>query len=58
MQFDGTAEDRSLLVVSGLLSSLLLSRVLGKDIFARMADQLLRDLSADWRIADLEHLFI
>jgi TetR/AcrR family transcriptional regulator, transcriptional repressor for nem operon len=56
MQFDGTAEDRALLVVSGLLSSLLLSRVMGKDVFVRMADQLLRDLSADWRVADLEHL--
>lgn len=56
MQFEGTAGDRALLVVSALLSSLLLSRILGKDVFSRMTDQLLYDLAADWRVADLEHL--
>jgi len=56
MRFEGTAEDRALLVVSALLSSLLLSRVLGKEVFVRMADQLLRDLGAEWRVADIEYL--
>lgn len=54
LRFEGKAEDRALLVVSALLSSLLLSRVLGKDIFVRMADQLLSDLGARWRVAGLE----
>lgn len=53
MRFEGAAGDRALLVISALLSSLLLSRVMGKDIFVRMADQLLRDLGAGWRV---EHL--
>ena len=53
LDFVGTAADRALLVVSTLLSSLLLARVQGKEVFVRMADQLLSDLKADWRIADL-----
>jgi TetR/AcrR family transcriptional repressor of nem operon len=53
MRFEGTTGDRALLVVSGLMSSLLLGRVQGGEIFARMADRLLADLGADWRIADL-----
>ena len=44
--FQGTAEDRALLVMSGLLSSLLLSRVLGESIFDSMIFQLLKDINA------------
>ena len=46
--FQGTPQDRALLVMSGLLSSLLLSRVLGEDIFDRMIGQLLQDLNANF----------
>ena len=46
LKFEGSAEDRALLTLSALLSSLLLSRVLGKSTFTRMQDQLLRDLEA------------
>ncbi|HWB91372.1 MAG TPA: hypothetical protein VG605_05950, partial [Puia sp.] len=53
LSFDGAAADRALLVLSILMSSLLMSRVLGKKVFVRMADQLLQDLGADWRVADL-----
>lgn len=53
MRFNGTADDRALLVISTLLSSLLLGRVMGYEIFKRMADQLLADLGAGWRIDDL-----
>jgi len=53
MRFEGTAADRALLVVSTLLSSLLLSRVLENNTFTAMADQLLRDLGAGWRVRDL-----
>jgi TetR/AcrR family transcriptional regulator, transcriptional repressor for nem operon len=53
MRFEGTAGDRALLVVSVLLSSLLLGRARGEEVFVRMADRLLADLGADWRIADL-----
>lgn len=45
LQFEGAAADRALLVLSALLSSLLLSRVLGKEIFDRMMDQLLTDIN-------------
>lgn len=44
LAFEGDAESRALLVISSLLSSLLLARVLGKEVFARMLDQLLRDI--------------
>jgi TetR/AcrR family transcriptional regulator, transcriptional repressor for nem operon len=44
LAFEGEAENRALLVVSSLLSSLLLARVLGKDVFTRMLDQLMKDL--------------
>jgi len=54
LHFAGTAGDRAMLVISSLLSSLLLSRVLGGDVFERMLDQLLRDIGASWRIADLD----
>lgn len=53
MQFKGTPDDRALLVISTLLSSLLLVPVMGREIFVRMADQLLEDLGAGWRIDDL-----
>lgn len=53
MRFNGTADDRALLVISTLLSSLLLAPVIGREIFVRMADQLLEDLGAHWRIDDL-----
>lgn len=43
-RFQGDAYDRALLVVSNLLSSLLLSRVLGPKVFTRMSNQLLKDL--------------
>ena len=46
LQFQGAAEDRGLLVVSALLSSLLLSRVMGEEVFDRMLEQLLKDLEA------------
>jgi TetR/AcrR family transcriptional regulator, transcriptional repressor for nem operon len=56
--FHGKAPDRALLLMSTLVSSLLLSRILGPDIFDRMIDQILKDLgtspakweekSADW----------
>jgi len=46
LRFDGAVEDRALLVVSALLSSLLLSRVLGAEVFDRMLDRLLKDLEA------------
>lgn len=53
MRFEGTASDRALLVVSILLSSLLLGRVQGQQIFVQMADQALADLGATWQTADL-----
>ncbi|HEY4337872.1 MAG TPA: TetR/AcrR family transcriptional regulator [Puia sp.] len=53
LRFSGSAADRSALVVSTLLSSLLLSRVEGAGLFSRMLDLLLEDLGAGWRIADL-----
>jgi TetR/AcrR family transcriptional repressor of nem operon len=58
LHFHGKAPDRALLLMSTLVSSLLLSRILGPDIFDRMIDQILKDLgtspakweekSADW----------
>jgi AcrR family transcriptional regulator len=54
LQFEGSAGDRALLVVSTLLSSLLLSRVLGTNIFEQMLDQLLRDMRADWQVKDVK----
>jgi TetR/AcrR family transcriptional repressor of nem operon len=54
MRFNGRADDRALLVISTLLSSLLLGRVMGSyEVFTRMADQLLADLGAGWRVDDL-----
>jgi len=53
MHFKGTPDNRALLVISTLLSSLLLVPVMGMEIFTRMADQLLEDLGAGWRIDDL-----
>jgi AcrR family transcriptional regulator len=53
MAFEGSAGDRALLVLSTLLSSLLLARVMGREVFYRMADRLLEDLGAGWRIDDL-----
>lgn len=53
MHFEGTAADRAMLLMSTLLSSLLLSRVLTAEVFARTLDQLLQDMGIDWRIADL-----
>jgi len=46
--FEGTPQDRALLVMSGLLSSLLLSRVLGEEVFDRMIGQLLQDINANF----------
>lgn len=54
LSFQGEADDRALLVMSGLLSSLLLARVLGGDVFERMIGQLLSDMKADFRVADLK----
>jgi len=48
LQFEGAPVDRALLVISALLSSLLLSRVLGKEVFDRMRDQLLEDIKTDY----------
>jgi TetR/AcrR family transcriptional regulator, transcriptional repressor for nem operon len=44
LHFQGKARDRALLLMSGLSSSLLLSRVLGNVVFDRMMDQFLKDL--------------
>jgi TetR/AcrR family transcriptional repressor of nem operon len=46
LRFEGTPYDRSLLIMSDLMSSLILSRVLGTDAFARVSAQLLKDLNA------------
>lgn len=45
--FNGTANDRAMLVVSSLLSSLLMARVKGDEIYYRMRDQLLADLKGE-----------
>jgi len=50
LQFQGDAYDRALLVMSSLLSSLLLSRVLGQGTFDRMMTQQLKDLGSSPRI--------
>jgi len=42
--FEGEAYNRALLIISDLLASLLLSRVMGKEVFTRMSKQLLNDL--------------
>jgi TetR/AcrR family transcriptional repressor of nem operon len=46
LNFHGSAGDRALLVMSSLLSSLLLSRVLGNEVFRRMTDRFLGDMGA------------
>jgi hypothetical protein len=38
--------------MSGLLSSLLLSRVLGNSVFDRMIGQLLKDMDANFQVAE------
>jgi TetR/AcrR family transcriptional regulator, transcriptional repressor for nem operon len=43
-KFKGEPADRALMVVSTLLSSLLLARVNGNDVYIRMREQLLADL--------------
>ena len=43
-KFKGEPYDRALLVVAGLLSSLLLSRVMGPTAFERITTQLMKDL--------------
>jgi AcrR family transcriptional regulator len=52
LHFQGKAKDRALTVISGLLSSLLLSRILGEDVFDRMIGRLLKDMDAKFRIAE------
>jgi TetR/AcrR family transcriptional regulator, transcriptional repressor for nem operon len=49
LHFQGTAADRAHLLVTALLSSLVLSRVMGIGVFERMMDQVLRDMGASWR---------
>jgi AcrR family transcriptional regulator len=44
LHFHGKAKDRALLLMSGLLSSLLFSRVLGHSVFDKMMGQFLKDL--------------
>jgi TetR/AcrR family transcriptional repressor of nem operon len=44
LHFHGKAPDRALLLMSSLVSSLLLSRILGSDVFDRIVDQILKDL--------------
>jgi TetR/AcrR family transcriptional repressor of nem operon len=44
LHFHGQARDRALLLMSSLMSSLLLSRVMGDTVFERMMDQALKDL--------------
>jgi AcrR family transcriptional regulator len=55
LAFHGPAESRALLVVSSLLSSLLMARVLGKEVFTRMLDQLLRDIECHPAIQPRRH---
>src|SRR5579859_4739785 len=54
LYFHGEAADRALLVASTLLSGLLLSRVLGTEIFDRMIDQQFKDLGSDIRVDQFE----
>lgn len=42
--FRGAAEDRALMIVSNLLASLLLSRVMGETAFEKISKQLLEDI--------------
>lgn len=51
--FQGTANDRALIVLSGLLSSLLLSRVLGESIFDRLIGRLSQDMNANFQFTGL-----
>ncbi|MBV8253416.1 MAG: TetR/AcrR family transcriptional regulator [Chitinophaga sp.] len=43
-QFKGKAADRALLIMTNLQASLLMSRVLGPEIFTRISHQLMEDL--------------
>jgi len=52
--FHGDAADRALLVTSTLLSALLLSRILGREIFDRMIDQQFKDLGSALRVDQFE----
>ena len=54
IRFEGSASDRALLVMSTLMSSLLMARVLDKEVFARMVNLLLQDLGVSWKVDDLE----
>lgn len=45
-RFEGEPYDRALLVITNLLASLLLSRVMGNKVFPKITHQLLRDLGA------------
>jgi len=45
LNLEGSPYDRSLLIMSDLMSSLLLSKVLGTDAFIRISTQLLKDLT-------------
>ena len=56
LHFAGTAADRALLLLSALMSSLLLARVLGREVFDRTVTLLLADMQASWTIADLPPL--
>jgi hypothetical protein len=53
LHFAGPAADRALLLLSTLMSSLLLARVLGREVFDRAVNLLLADMQASWTIADL-----
>ena len=53
LHFEGAAADRALLLLSTLLSSLLLSRVLGGNVFEKALNQLLLDMRVAWSVADL-----
>jgi TetR/AcrR family transcriptional repressor of nem operon len=53
LHFAGTAADRALLLLSTLMSSLLLARVLGRGVFDRAVNLSLADMQAPWTIADL-----
>jgi hypothetical protein len=46
LHFVGTAADRALLLLSALMSSLLLARVLGREVFDRTVNLLLADMQA------------
>jgi len=54
LQFEGSPADRALLVLSVLMSSLLLARIMGRETFDTIIDQLMKDLRAGFGAVDLD----